>query len=141
MGASGWDYLTPYRGTPQGTLDALHREVFAGSEWNGAGEYESLEELWEDGEFMGTEGTHSILDVPRSALAAEPARDGFVQPLPAARLSHHFGTERPTVPQYLRAMEGDALRREADLRWSGRYVLLYTDGEPTHWGVFGFSGD
>ncbi|OKJ15908.1 hypothetical protein [Kitasatospora sp. CB01950] len=145
MGASGWDYLTVYRGTPQRTLSALHAEVFAGTGWIGAGEYESLEELWEDEEFMGEEGTHSILDIPRAVLVTEAPSGyddlGTVRPLPHARLMHHFGTDRPTVAQYRRAVEGEELPAEANLRWSGRFVLLYTDGEASHFGVFGFSGD
>ncbi|RAJ32024.1 hypothetical protein K353_06028 [Kitasatospora sp. SolWspMP-SS2h] len=37
-------------------------------------------------------------------------------------------------------MEGDELLMEATRRWTGRCVLLHTGGDPTHWGVFGFSG-
>ncbi|MFJ1792673.1 hypothetical protein [Kitasatospora griseola] len=145
MGASGWDYLTAYRGTPQKTLKALHQEVFTGTGWIGAGEYESIQELWADEEFMGEEGTHSILDIPRAVLVTEAPAGyddlGTVRPLPHARLLHHFGTDRPGLAQYRRAMEGGELVQEANLRWTGRFVVLYTDGEPTHFGVFGFSGD
>ncbi|MFD8595588.1 hypothetical protein ACFV1L_11345 [Kitasatospora sp. NPDC059646] len=145
MGASGWEYLTTYRGTPQRTLTALHAEVFAGTAWVGAGEYESLDELWADEEFMGEEGTHSILDIPRAVLVGEAPTGyedlGTVRPLPYARLLHHFGTDRPSVEQYRRAMEGSELPAEADLRWTGRFVVLYTGEEATHFGVFGYSGD
>ncbi|MFF0292099.1 hypothetical protein ACFYST_04090 [Kitasatospora sp. NPDC004614] len=145
MGASSWDYLTVYRGTPQKTLNALHAEVFAGTDWIGAGEYESIEELWADEEFMGEEGTHSILDIPKAVLFSnDPAGYddlGTVRPLSSARLLHHFGTDRPSVEQYRRAMEGRELLKETRLRWTGRFVVLYTDAEATHFGVFGYSGD
>ncbi|MGW4380121.1 hypothetical protein [Kitasatospora sp. NPDC004531] len=145
MGASGWDYLTTYRGTPQRTLNALHEEEFNGAGWIGASGYESIEELWADEEFMGTEGTHSILDIPKAVLTSEAPSGydglGTIRPLPHERLMHHFGTDRPSVEQYRRAMEGRELREEADRRWTGRFVVLYTDGEASHFGVFGFSGD
>ncbi|MFF4104824.1 hypothetical protein [Streptomyces sp. NPDC001903] len=78
--------------------------------------------------------------------------DGAVRPLAADRLLHHFGTDRPTVAQYEEALAraeramshqeyAQSLAGEADLRWSGLYVLLHTDGRPTHVGFFGSSGD
>jgi hypothetical protein len=159
MGASGWDYVTPYRGTLEATLEALHDEVF--QELYGDGdEYGSREELCSDAEFMGEEGTHSILDVQRIVPATEPPRqqetDYFtLRPLAAARLVHHFGTERPTVQQYqdamTRAYEAMSTRHSVDedttllgehrMRWTGVYVVLYTDNQPTHVGFFGSSGD
>lgn len=160
MGASRWEYVTPYRGSVEATLEALHDEVF--QELYGDGErYASREELDADGEFMGEEGTHSILDV--SLLVQTTARpreseltDYFtVRPLPDTRLVRHFGTERPTVKQYedvlAQAHEITRTRSflepdttvlgENPMRWTGTYVVLYTDGEPSHVGFFGSSGD
>ncbi|MEU4093645.1 hypothetical protein [Streptomyces sp. NPDC026673] len=160
MGASGWDYITPYRGNLETTLSALHAEVF--QELYGDGEeFESLEALYADEEFMGEEGTHSILDVDRIVETPEPPRErraadyGTIRPLPPARLVHHFGTDRPTVDQYNNTMaqsyealgtrrpgeEDTTLLGELRMRWTGFYVLLYADGRPTHVGFFGFSGD
>jgi hypothetical protein len=157
MGASGWNYVTPYRGSVEATLEALHDEVF--QELYGDGEeYASREELYEDEEFMGEEGTHSILDVRWIVETTEPARgtDYFtVRPLPNARFGHHFGTDRPTVRQYEDAMarayeamgtrkpidEDTTLLAEDRMRWTGVYVILHTDGQPTHVGFFGSSGD
>ncbi|GAA1285260.1 hypothetical protein OHU25_42495 [Streptomyces sp. NBC_00117] len=159
MGASGWGYVTPYRGSLEATLEALHDEVF--EELYGDGdEYGSREELYADEEFMGEEGTHSILDVQRLVETTEPPQqretDYFtLRPLPTARLVHHFGTERPTVQQYEDAMaqayEAMSTRRPVDedttllgehrMRWTGVYVVLYTDSQPTHVGFFGASGD
>ncbi|PJN29910.1 hypothetical protein [Kitasatospora sp. CB02891] len=144
MGASEWHYLTPYLGSPQRSLDALHRAEFA-AHWAGQ-EYDTLEELWADEEFMDEQGTHSILDVPYAVEdSSEPLgfEDvGSVRPLPAQSLLDYFGTERPTVEQFTRVLaDSPYLRTEVDLRWTGKYVVLHTDGEPTHFGVFGFSGD
>jgi hypothetical protein len=124
-------------------------------------EYESREELYADDEFMGEEGTHSILDVQRIVRTAKPPREGreadyfTLRPLPSARLVHHFGTDRPTVRQYEDAMarsyEDMRTRRPVDkdttllgedrMRWAGIHVVLYTDSQPTHVGFFGSSGD
>ena len=157
MGASGWGYVTPYKGSVEATLKALHDEVF--QELYGE-EYGSLDELYADEEFMGEEGTHSILDVQRIVETTEPPQqrvaDYFtLRSLPTARLVHHFGTDRPTVQQYEDAMtrayealrtrplmdEDTTLLGEDRMRWTGVYVVLYTDSEPTHVGFFGSSGD
>lgn len=88
--------------------------MFTAHGWDG--ECDSVEELW-------TDDYHTV------------------RPLPLDRLVHHFGTGRPTVEQYTRAIAGRALQDEADMRWTGRFVVLHTDGEPTHLGLFGYSGD
>lgn len=150
MGASGWDYVTEYEGSVEASLSALQERVFA-QEFGEMDDYPDLAALWADHEFMGTQGTHTILDVVRVAPGPEE-EDGAVRPLAADRLLHHFGTDRPTVAQYEgalaraeRAMSHEeyteSLPGEADLRWSGLYVLLYTDGQPTHIGFHGSSGD
>ncbi|MFE4676030.1 hypothetical protein [Streptomyces sp. NPDC056723] len=154
MGASGWGYVTPYRGSVEATLNALHDDVF--QELYGDGdEYGSLDELYADEEFMGEGGTHSILDVQRIVETTEPSDYFTLRPLPTARLVHHFGTDRPTVEQYEDAMarayeamktrplwgEDTTLLGEDRMRWTGVYVVLYTDSQPTHVGFFGSSGD
>ena len=35
----------------------------------------------------------------------------------------------------------ESLLGDREMRWTGFYVFLYTDGEPTHVGFFGLSGD
>lgn len=160
MGASGWDYVAPYRGSVEATLEALHDKVFHERYGDGA-EYGSREELYADEDFMGEVGTHSILDVRRVVETTEhPRRDRgadyfTVRPLTTARLVHHFGTDRPTVPEFESAMarsyeaprsrnpveEDRTLLGEDRMRWTGVYVLLHTDGRPTHVAFFGSSGD
>jgi hypothetical protein len=49
-----------------------------------------------------------------------------------------MGTERPTVQKF---QDCDTLDQEITMRWTGLYLLLYTDTEPTHVGVFCASGD
>ncbi|MER7572504.1 hypothetical protein [Streptomyces sp. NPDC126514] len=158
MGASGWEYVTPFAGTVEASLMALHARVF--EELYGDDDtYGDLDELWEDEEFMGEEGTHSVLDIPRVVHTTAPPSDrrladyGTLRPLAPDRLTHHFGTGRPTPARFeLVLAEADAaigvppgrtgtLRDECRMRWTGVYVLLYTGDEPTHVGIFGFSGD
>ena len=67
MGASGWDYRTPYTPDLAEALEALRTKVFAENDyyWSGddeAGRPGSIDELWED-ETVQEEGTHSILDI------------------------------------------------------------------------------
>ncbi|MFD0306753.1 hypothetical protein [Streptomyces sp. NPDC127119] len=65
---------------------------------------------------------------------------------------HHFRTDRPSVEQYeeLAAAAREAanheehersLLGECRMRWTGYYVVLHSDGRPTHLGIFGSSGD
>ncbi|MFF3859015.1 hypothetical protein [Streptomyces sp. NPDC002209] len=150
MGASGWDYVTEYEGSVEASLAALQARVFA-QEFGEMGDYPDLSALWADHEFMGTQGTHTILDVVR-VVPGPKEEDGTVRPLGPGRLLHHFGTDRPTVAQYEEALARaeramshqeytQSLLGEADLRWSGLYVLLFTDGQPTHVAFYGSSGD
>ncbi|MGW2820117.1 hypothetical protein ACWC24_03820 [Streptomyces sp. NPDC001443] len=156
MGASGWDYVTEYDGDAAAALDALHARVFQEKYGDGS-EYRSLAELWEDEEFMGEEGTHTILDIDRVVATDDPPTElrvsdyNTLRPLASDRVVHHFGTDRPTVEQYERLVAAAApasheehersLLGECRMRWTGYYVVLHSDDEPTHLGIFGFSGD
>jgi hypothetical protein len=154
VGASGWEYVTAYQGTVADSVRALQQRVF---DEEFAQDYGSLEELWADEEFMGEEGTHTVIDVYRLVAADERLGPyehyNTIRPLADDRLEHHFGTTTPTPAQYQAAIDHahavmfthprteDVLIDEADLRWTARCVVLYTDGKPTHLGVFGSSGD
>lgn len=158
MGASGWEYVTPFKGSVEESLEALHAQVF--QELYGDDEtYRDLEELWQDAEFMGEEGTHSILDIDRvvHTTAVPSGRNiedyGTLRPLASERTTHYFGTDRPTPAAFeeLLAQAYAAIRIPPDrtetlldecrMRWTGIYVVLYTGDEPSHLGIFGFSGD
>ncbi|MGW2303231.1 hypothetical protein [Streptomyces sp. NPDC001809] len=157
MGASGWDYVTSYDGDVEEALATLQSRVFQEKYGSGA-RYRSLEDLYEDGEFMGTEGTHTILDIDRVVAAERPptraglAEYGTLRPLARNRVEHHFGTDRPSVEQYeqLAAAAHEAtsyeeheqsLFGECQMGWTGFYVVLYSGDRQTHLGIFGVSGD
>ncbi|WP_416968573.1 hypothetical protein [Streptomyces sp. 4F14] len=152
MGASGWDYVTRYDGDVVAALTALRTRVFE-TEYGDSDRYRSLEDLYEDAEFMGTEGTHTILDIDRVIITDTPStRSGTLRPLAPGRVTHHFGTDRPSVEQYEelvatadRATSHEeyeqSLLGECRTPWSGCYVVLYSDDKPTHLGIFGSSGD
>ncbi|MGW9045293.1 hypothetical protein ACWGQL_22445 [Streptomyces lydicus] len=158
MGASGWKYVTPFNGTVEESLKTLHAQVF--QELCGAhGTYRDLEELWQDAEFMGEEGTHSILDIDRVVHTSAAPSDhniedyGTLRPLASERIVHHFGTDRPTPGAFEEVIvqapaarglphgRTERLFDECRMRWTGVYVVLHTGDEPTHLGIFGFSGD
>ncbi|MGI5248194.1 hypothetical protein [Actinacidiphila glaucinigra] len=161
MGATGWDYVTSYRGSVEATLEALHEQVF--QELYGDDEqYGDRAALYAD-ESLEDSGTHSILDVRRIVdTPAGPGRGDWdyctLRPLRPERLLHHFGTAEPTPQQFedalarAKAPSSPRSRRshgaeamtptdEQELRRTGHYVLLHSNGEPTHVGFFGISGD
>ncbi|MEU4038986.1 hypothetical protein [Streptomyces collinus] len=157
MGASGWDYVTGYDGDAEAALAALQARVFE-EEYGDGARYRSLEDLYDDQEFMGNEGTHTILDIDKVVATDDPptrsdiADYGTLRPLAPDRVTHHFGTLRPSVEQYeevAAAARGAASHKEYEqsllgecrMRWTGYYVVLYTGARPTHLGIFGFSGD
>ncbi|MGV9920505.1 hypothetical protein ACWDUK_25380 [Streptomyces cellulosae] len=138
----------------------MHRRVF--DEYYGHDDmYGCLDDLWADEEFMGEEGTHSILDIQRvvHSTAAPTPLDvedyGTLRPLTPERVLHHFGTSRPTPVRFAGLLDHArtanrlppdpeaTLLDECRMRWTGVYVLLYADdrAEPTHLGIFGYSGD
>ena len=167
MSGSGWDYVTPYEGSAEQSLRALHQKVFDEEFAHGRNPelfghsmptYGSLEELWADRQFMDEVGTHTVIDVyrhiPADGQLGPYEHYNTIRPLSDECLEHYFGTSRPTVQQFREAIDhADQVIRippprservlldEADARWTARYVVLYTDGQPTHMGVFGSSGD
>lgn len=157
MGASAWDYVTGYDGDAGAAVAALQARVFQ-EEYGDDPHYRTLAELHEDEEFMGTQGTHTILDIDTVvAPDAPPARSfadefGTLHLLPLDRVAHHFGTDRPSVAQFEKLMatadeapsgdeDAESLFDECLLPWTGYYVVLYSDDRPTDLGIFGSSGD
>jgi hypothetical protein len=151
MGAESWDYLVPLRGDIRETLAALRHQVFR--ETHRAGDTRAtLEELEADEAFMGAwgTGTGTIIDIYRvvdtfQAPVWQTGQDyNTLRPLAPDRIQRHFGTSRPTVQQYRDARAGErweSLRAKHTMRSTRLYVILYTDGEPTHAGIWGRSGD
>ncbi|WP_327178157.1 hypothetical protein OG599_24705 [Streptomyces sp. NBC_01335] len=157
MGASGWDYVTRYDGDVEAALRTLQARVFQ-EEYGDGARFRSLQDLYADEEFMGEEGTHTILDIDRVVATEAPptqfavADHGTLRPLALSRVVCHFGADRPTVEQYeeLIAAANEAasheeykrsLLGECRMRWTGYYIVLHSDDRPTHLGIFGFSGD
>ncbi|MER5179479.1 hypothetical protein ABT009_14110 [Streptomyces sp. NPDC002896] len=82
---------------------------------------------------------------------------GTLRPLARDRIVHHFGTDRPSPGRFEELLaqaheviwalppaarqHSDTLLDECRMRWTGVYVVLYTDEQPTHVGIFGYSGD
>src|SRR5258706_14027963 len=108
MGASGWEYVVPYQRDLGAALDSLRREVFAAGDYVKPSSYcdvfdlpdpSSVDDLTEQdryGEFMGTSGTHSIIDV-LSVIAADFDGDDFrtIRPLADAEGAELFGAAQP----------------------------------------------
>jgi hypothetical protein len=143
MGASGWDYVTEYKGDLAASLAALHASVFASETYFkeeladcGLPVPATLEELWTEPywEFMGENGTHTILDI--SSMEQ-------ISPLRPGETAQTFGTDRPTRADWDRVAppHGGGVWHLVGERWTGRCVLLYRDGEPTEVAFWGASGD
>jgi len=158
MGGSSWEYTVSFEVDVATTLAALHQQLFEQEFANG---WADLGELWQDEEFMGNIGTHTILDV-HCIVDSSDAPDwrsgddyNTLRPLAAERIRHHFGTERPSRRQYeaLRAEQQlppfeprtpqspVTLDDECRMRWTGRYLLLYDGAGPTDVAFWGYSGD
>jgi hypothetical protein len=160
VGASGWSYVTPYRGSVAESLKELRERVFRDRDYYWWDDFEedeprpaTIEGIWES-EPMKESGTHSILDVNRVVATTQaPSWDnwredlGTVRPLAADRVAHHFGTGRPSRAQFEEladGIKGPASRAFADevkMRGTGLYVLLYGGGQPAEVGIWGASGD
>lgn len=146
MGASGWDYVVPYQADITRALLDLQRQVFDDGEyWKGYGEKwatSSLEELvaLKETESFWAEGTHSILDIDRIIDPGALDEPGAIGALPGDEARDLLGSDRPSRQDYDRVL--DDLLMDLDVpRWSGRYVILYEDGQPAEIAFWGCSGD
>ena len=84
---------------------------------------------------VAEDGTHSILDIERTAR-----RPGFgaATPMPPDRIEALFGTTQPTHDQ-VEELWLD-LSEELD-RWEAYYLTVYRDGAPHEYAFIGCSGD
>ena len=165
MGASGWQYFTPYRPDPEDALQELRNRVFDTREflraptasWVSAdgltvalrivvriarfafwfrlrrlARARSIDEVLD---LAGENGTHSILDVERTASARGI---GMAAPAPRRWLQEIYGTGEPTrelVERHTGELDERLDRGEAV------YVLVYRDGRPDEIYFEGHSGD
>jgi hypothetical protein len=150
MGASGWEYVVEYKADMAEALDNLRRSVFAQGEYLspselGLPEPASVDDLvtepyWE---FMGTSGTHSILDVLSVTPADDVGQDyGTIRPLTGIEYRDLFGTPEPGHDDFTRVRDsgrlGDCVHAG---RGTGRAAVLWAEGAPAEIAFWGYSGD
>jgi hypothetical protein len=159
MGASGWSYVTAYRGDATESLRELRERVFRDKEYHWADDLDegeprpaTIEGIWASEE-MRQSGTHSILDMSRVVeTTAPPGCDhsradlGTIRPLAAERVIRYFGTGRPSRARFEELADGldpasEDFITEVQMGDTGLYVLLYDEDTPTEIGFWGFSGD
>ena len=155
MGASGWEYVVPYQQDLGAALDSLRREVFAAGEFVKPSSYGDVFDLPEPGsvddlteqeqywEFMGTSGTHSIIDV-LSVIPAGFDRDDFgtIRPLSEAECAELFGAAQPGRTDYESLAGTERMHGYVTGgRWTGRAAVLWENGAPAEIVFWGYSGD
>jgi hypothetical protein len=155
MGASAWDYVVPYQPDLGAALDALRRQVFASGEYvkpsfygdvfdlpepSSVDDLAEQEQYWE---FMGTCGTHSIIDVLNVVPADFTGEEfGTIRPLSDAECVELFGTTQPRRADYTPLAGSEQLHEYVTGgRWTGRAVVLWADGTPAEIAFWGYSGD
>ena len=150
MGASSWEYVMQYQADLAGALNSLRHRVFADGSYLSPAELgypapESVDDLvtepyWE---FMGTSGTHSILDV----LSVVPADDdeqeyATIRPLTDREYRELWGNPQPTRDDFGRVSNSAQLHEYVDAgRNTGRAAVLWADGSPSEIAFWGYSGD
>ncbi len=150
MGASGWEYVVPYQDDLAAALDALRRQVFAAGNYMSPADYGypapgSVDDIVQETywEFMGTCGTHSIIDVLNVAPVDDTEQhSGTIRPLTGAEYEALFGAASPSRAQY-NAVSNTAMLYDfvTGGRWTGRSAVLWTAGEPSEIAFWGYSGD
>ncbi|MFI6101176.1 hypothetical protein ACIA8G_37005 [Lentzea sp. NPDC051213] len=147
MGASGWIYYAEYSRNFDDVLNSLHDRVLASGDFLWTDDdlprprsLQELRDLYEDEDYehLAEEGTHSVLDIERLAVAV-PDQPGVVVVMHPAKVHEVFGTYEPTREQFDAAYKGTALHDFPT--WSGRITTLYADGRPAEIVVWGHSGD
>jgi hypothetical protein len=154
MGASGWEYVVPYQPDLGAALDALRHQVFVSGEYLKPSFYgevfdlpepASVEDLLEQEqyqEFMGTSGTHSIIDVQAVVPADAGDEFGAIRPLSDAECAELFGDAQPSRADYESLANSERLYDHVTGgRWTGRAAVLWADDSPSEIVFWGISGD
>jgi hypothetical protein len=159
VGASSWRYVEPYAGDIAAALATVRQREFErlfvqGTDWDGlqlAGRsftsVDDLDDLWDD-ETLGSEGTHTIIDV-WEVIDAEAYDDTHtVRPLSDEESTEISGTAEPTRGDFERAQERYHARQPGseglwDMpRWSAWCrPLKDANGANTVIALWGRSGD
>jgi hypothetical protein len=156
MGASGWEYVVPYQDL-EAALGVLRRQVFASGDWVKPDDYddvfdlpvpESVEALTGDQrywEFMGTSGTHSIIDmqsvIPADFTGDEEEEFGTIRPLSEKQYLALFGVSQPGRAEYAAIDKSAMYDYVTGGRWTGRAAVLWDGGAPAEIVFWGISGD
>ena len=149
MGASEWEYVVPYQAL-QAALTDLRRQVFDSGEFISPVEWglpapKSVEDLTQQEhyrEFMGDNGTHSIIDVlnvvPYDMGEQEP---GTVCAFTDDESLDYFGSTRPTRADWDRFRSDPISHEYVAGRWTGRAMVLWEGDTPSEIAFWGYSGD
>lgn len=154
MGASAWEYAVPYQADLGAALAALRRQVFDAGDYLkpsfygvnggplGVPDPGSLDDLYTEPywEYMGTSGTHSVIDVNTVVPADDVDDFGTVRPLRDYECVLLFGTDRPGRQEYEALAGSERLLECVTERWTGRAVVLWKDGQPAEIVFWGYSG-
>jgi hypothetical protein len=157
MGASSWEYVVPYQADLGAALAALRLQVFEQGDYLkpsyygangghlGVPDPSSLDDLHQEPywEFMGTSGTHSIIDVFAVVpVESGPGEFGTIRPLSEGEYAELFGVVQPGRSEYATVAGSERLYDFiTGGRWTGRAVVLWKDGAPTEIVFWGYSGD
>jgi hypothetical protein len=151
VGASAWEYVVPHQGDLGEALAELRRRVFAEGSYLSPSEVglglpgpATLDELVQElyWEFMGTCGTHSILDVLSVVPAHEEQGYATIRPLADREYRELFGSPQPTRDDFGRLGNTARLAEYVDAgRNTGRAAVLWADGSPSEIAFWGYSGD
>jgi len=166
MGASGWEYFTPYQEDIEKALYALQEEVFKSGDYGASRQFppglleqipqlkasaESLKEI-ERGmlrdygpiesvddlrEAFAEEGTHTILDIEGISTKAA---FGAAYPVPQEVMQEVYRTTKPSH-QTVQSKKGTLIEVLGLARWQAAYLIVYEDDIPIEIYFEGVSGD
>jgi hypothetical protein len=152
MGASSWRYSVPFQTDLDSALHGLKEQVLADGNyyWPLEGDQcpfpdlrsprprtlQELDALLTDNEWLGSQGTHSILDMARVVDPGEDPEPRTVEPVSADEVEELTGRD------LLTREDVHMIEHLADERWFGRCIVLHDDqGDPIEIYFWGFSGD
>jgi hypothetical protein len=150
LGASDWEYIVPYQRDLVAALTGLRRHVFEDGDYISPSEFglpvpasvDDLvnEEYWE---FMGTHGTHSILDTLDVTTPDNTSQEyATIRPLTEDEYVTLFGSTTPSHDAFAELSNSDRLHDYIDGgRGTGRVAILWEDGKPRELAFWGYSGD
>jgi hypothetical protein len=151
VGASEWWYVVPYQEDLEAALEALRRRVFTDGDFISPADFGlpvpetvddlAYQEMYE--EFMGTNGTHSIIDVTRGVLRPgdDLGGESTIWSLTDEEAQRVFGSARPTRDDFDAAGQRALQDLVTGGRWTGRAVVLWAGDDPDEIAFWGYSGD